>query len=333
MSCCSPTSFSLVLTTHKGVCHSPCLEHSMLMAAVVMAGGRGARVSWGTPTQPCCRAGMSLTLLTTWSGTAEVPGVQLSWGTAWFCLTYWEQSSVHPSWCFSPKPASTVPSLCRSARRMSLFRRRRRGEKGDCALLLDGQMQPDERSRVPTAHSQLWNTAQHRSWELPSPLCLPSGKTPPFQSFSRGNALPALLWFISCFVGAELQMAAHYNCTRNGGFWSGLWLQCWMENPQSAVGSSKRQGWACGSQASLCSETLGHSCGASLAQGTSPSLPGARLQETHRACKTQRKRRIPTCRGWGWAWVSPHPCNKSCPEVMRPGLKLPVILMAWSFKN
>lgn len=162
--------------------------------------------------------------------------VQLSWGTAWFCLTYWEQGSVHASWGFSPEPASTVPSLCGSARGRSLLYGRRRGEKGDCALLLDGQMQPEERSHIPTAHSQPVGALLAQVMGASQSPVPASGKTPPFQSFRRGNALPALLWFISCFVGAKSQMAAQYNCARNRVFGNGLWLQGWMENPQRAVG-------------------------------------------------------------------------------------------------
>lgn len=135
-----------------------------------------------------------------------------------------------------------MPSLCRPARRRSLLH----GEEGqkrrivlfcwmDNCNLMEGAMSP-----LPTV--SLWEHCPAQALRASKSPVPALRKTPPFQSFSRGNALPALLGFLRWFVGAELQMAAHYKCTRKGVFWNGLWLQCWVENPPSAVGEFKEPG-------------------------------------------------------------------------------------------
>lgn len=100
------------------------------------------------------------------------------------------------------------------------------------------------------------------------------GQTLACPRFERPINAPApLLWFISCFVGAKLQMAAYCNCARKGEAFPGLAFGC-----SFGLETLKAQG--------LCSERQGSACGswASFPSGTSLARAGSRLPSQGAGC-------------------------------------------------
>lgn len=126
----------------------------MLMAVVVMVGGRGAGVSLLTPAQPRWRAGMPLALLMAciWH-----------WSDCWsraelrhcLVLPHLLRARVNPCiLVLLPKASQHRAFIVWVFQEKVLSSMGEEGEKKGIVLFCYGQMQAEERSHVPTAHSQ-----------------------------------------------------------------------------------------------------------------------------------------------------------------------------------
>lgn len=317
-SCYNPTSLILVLTIHKRLPQPVCgTQHAHDHCCCGGCGRQGLgspRWPWPRPagelasSWPCSRPG---------SGTGEMLGAELSCEV----LPHLLSARFNPSSLVLPPKASRHRAfIVRVCQKKVPFsggeERKKRGFVLLCWM--------DKCSLMKEPHPRLpaVSLPQHCPHGVPGLVSLPAcpRTNPGIPALGRAsNAPPALLWFISCFVGAKLQLAAYYNCSRNSEGFSGI-AAVLNGKPSKRCGGVQRDkvqrvadghpspfgcsGWDLAGPGRLAS-----------------SLPRGRLhlrRQTVCPAKSKGKGRICTCRVWGLGWVfSPPSYNKSCPEVVR----------------